>query len=47
MDLNKIALLHKKHTAGMAESCVMQCPGCETSEATWDKQLIVDIPVWI
>lgn len=46
-DLNKAASLHKKDAAGMADSCLIQCPGCETSEATCDKQLIVDIPAWI
>lgn len=50
VDLNKVALLHKKDAAGMADSC--QCPGCETSEATCEKQLIVCFshvldPAWI
>lgn len=47
VDLNKVALLHKKDAAGMADSCLIQGPGCETSEAKCEKQLTVDIPAWI
>lgn len=29
------------------DTCLTQCPGCVSSDATHQKQVLVDIPTWM